>query len=424
MIEDRNKQLIIDAVRLVAKGYSYARAAKELDTTKDRINWFRRTYRELWQELLQKEQDAIVKTVRAAAGTDAILADPDLYFLMVKSAEKITGERGEPLFNRKLARRPSSAQVDPRGEQTLSEFFENYYVPLSTATKESMYQVRLAITRWRQATGDPPLREIDSAMLARFKKFLSSLRGVRSYKLATPRTVKGRLVYVQSVLDKAGQPGPRNRDAAGVLDRVPWIRPPKVPQPVPKIVSAEHLSDCYLAAVGMEAPKIDGFKPAAWWRALLVLVYNTGIRRGTLLDLRMTDIDWKGSRLVIPPERMKSGRAHVIHLNKTALEHLRKIRTAREYVFEWPGNLRQVYLWLHKLQDLAGIPKAQHFGLHTMRKTTATRLWEYAPQAAQLALGHAGSDVTIRHYVQSEGIVPRALDALPQPAAFNGRQAS
>jgi len=40
------------------------------------------------------------------------------------------------------------------------------------------------------------------------------------------------------------------------------------------------------------------------------------------------------------------------------------------------------------------------------------------PAAAQLSLGHAGAQVTIRHYVEAQGIVARALAELPQPAAF------
>ena len=77
----------------------------------------------------------------------------------------------------------------------------------------------------------------------------------------------------------------------------------------------------------------------------------------------------------------------LIHLNKTALEHLRKIRTDRELVFPLPVTLFAFHKWFHKLQNLAGIPRDEHFGLHGIRRTTATALWEIAPHAAQLALG-------------------------------------
>jgi len=100
------------------------------------------------------------------------------------------------------------------------------------------------------------------------------------------------------------------------------------------------------------------------------------------------------------------------------MEHLRKIRTDRELVFPWPWRREAFYRQLHLLENAAGIPREDHFGLHNLRKTLATTLWADSPQASQLALGHAGSDVTIRHYVAREGIVAAALDRLPQPEAF------
>ena len=38
--------------------------------------------------------------------------------------------------------------------------------------------------------------------------------------------------------------------------------------------------------------------------------------------------------------------------------------------------------------------------------------------AAQYALGHTASDVTIKHYVDGGPLVARVLDQLPQPEAF------
>ena len=406
-MREKTKTLIQSAAQLSAEGFTYRQIAERLNSTKDRLGWFRRYYRKLWDSQFKKAQDAIVKSVRAAAGTDAIMTDPDRYLMLAKQAAKITKKRGQTLF-------------DKKEEHTLSTFFESYYIPLMDASEDAIYQYRNAVNRWTLATGDPPLSKIDSAMLADFKRFLSSLRGRKPGTLASARTVAGRLQYIQSILDKAGPPRPRNRDAAGILETVPWVRPPKVPLPLPRIVADDQLNACYQAAGKMRIPKVDGIAPADWWRTLLVVAYNTGLRFGSLFSLQMSDIDWKNNQIVIPPERMKSKRAHVLSLNATTMTHLRKIRTDREAVFPQPTHRRDFYRCLHRLQNLAGIPENDHFGLHNIRKTTATRLWENSPQAAQLALGHAGSDVTIKHYVQSGDIVKRALDALPQPSAFGG----
>lgn len=68
--------------------------------------------------------------------------------------------------------------------------------------------------------------------------------------------------------------------------------------------------------------------------------------------------------------------------------------------------------------DLAGIPKAQHFGLHDIRKTVGTNLWASSPQAAQFVLGHSNVAVTAKHYVDQTSIVAAAVDRLKQPEAF------
>ena len=57
--------------------------------------------------------------------------------------------------------------------------------------------------------------------------------------------------------------------------------------------------------------------------------------------------------------------------------------------------------------------------LHAIRKTNATTLWEDSPAAAQASMGHRTANVTIRHYVQSAGILRVAVDGLRQPEAFS-----
>ena len=206
-----------------------------------------------------------------------------------------------------------------------------------------------------------------------------------------------------------------------LIDRAPWARPPRQAIGIPRTVPEELLNDVYLAAVCTNAPRIDGFKPPAWWRALIVLAVNTGLRHKTLFSVRMDEIDWQGRRLVIRPRSMKNRRPKVIHLNDTALEHLRKIRTDRELVFPWPFHPRTFYLQFHRLQREAGIAPKDHFGLHMLRKTLATNLAEESLSAAQFTLGHANSAVTEKHYIDGGRAAASALDRMHQPAAFMPR---
>jgi integrase len=67
------------------------------------------------------------------------------------------------------------------------------------------------------------------------------------------------------------------------------------------------------------------------------------------------------------------------------------------------------------LQYRAGIPSAEWFGLHNLRKTIASLLWETSPQAATLALGHVSGVTTVNHYVNPTAIVTTAMDGIEAP---------
>ena len=69
------------------------------------------------------------------------------------------------------------------------------------------------------------------------------------------------------------------------------------------------------------------------------LLIATGLRRGELLGLRWSDIDFEARHLTIPPERMKGGREFRVPLTDSALaiiEKLRAVRTGNPHVFN-PG---------------------------------------------------------------------------------------
>jgi len=199
---------------------------------------------------------------------------------------------------------------------------------------------------------------------------------------------------------------------------VPWVRPPRVDYRLKPVVPLDRLADCYTAAVAMDVPRINGHRASLWWRVLLVTAYGTALRRRSLFELRWEWLDLNAGRGVIPSGSMKSRRPLVVYLNPTAVDHLRRFRDDRELVFPWPRGDRNFDTCFHRLQDAAGIPRADHFGLQSVRRLSATMLWQGNPSAAQFALGHTQMSVTQRSYVDGGALVAQALNALPQPEAF------
>ena len=404
------KSFTVEHVRAAAKMYvtgtPFKEIVKRLGFGKHVFQRMRRDFPKAWEKALSEEMEKLVVKVRADAGADAILADPEAHIALATRAEKWVERRGEALF-------PNN------GEMTLSAFYSNHYLPemLFEATEGTKRAYKTHLKKWVYLTGDPPVEKITNSMLATFRDALPKASGKHGLK-ASPNTVRSILGSIYTLLGKLGPPGPRNRDAIGTLKTIPWARPPRKDLKIPRTVAEEQIAACYEAAACMDKPKVPGIKPPLWWKLLLVLAWNTGLRHASIFSARLEYLDWKKQTLTLPSRCMKSKRPLVVHLNETIMEHFGRVRFSREMLLPCPWRRDQFYFWFNRLQQIAGIPEKDRFGLHTIRKTLATRLWEQSPAAAQYALGHTGMDVTRQHYVDGGPIVARALDALPQPAAF------
>ncbi len=393
---------------LLAAGKTHAEIIAELELLPNTIPEWQMRYRPLWEAEVAHAMNTAAAIIRQLAGTDAILEDPSAYYRQAAAAERWCRRAGVPLF--KVSEAP-----------TLTSFFRDYYEPmrLSDVCSGTMKVYQESLRKWTLFTGDPPLATITPLVLARFRDYLQRMKGKDRVSRYSATSVRKILAHIQWVLDKAGPPGPRNRDAADLIATVPWIRLPRLELKEPRIVSDEQLSAVYLATACMDRPRLPGIRPPAWWKAILVFLFNTGLRRGTVFRLHMNAVDWANATLTVPADSIKSRRTHVLPLNTSVIDHLRAIRTNRELLFPWPhGLLAPFYREWHRLLSAAGIPRADHFGFHDIRRTLATRLWVESPAAAQLVLGHVAVSTTIRHYVNGRNIVADALGSLAQPAAF------
>ena len=397
------------ATAMIAAGLPQTEVVKALKVRPGTIVHWQNTHQKHWETEYDRAMEATVIVIRRQAGTDAVLEDPEGYVRSALVCERWARKKGRGLF-------------PTEGHTTLKSFYETYYKPvrLSDVSGQTVATYESVIRLWCVITGDPPLGSVTAETLASFRNCIARLRGKQPASRTSPNTVRKYLRHLQAILDKAGPPGRRNRDAANLIPDAPWVKPPKARISQPRIVLPGHLSDTYTAAVAMNYPRIQGFKPPAWWRALLVVAFNTGLRRRTLFEMRIEEIDWDARCIRLPAKHMKAGRPHIAPLNHTAIEHLLAIRTDRELVFPWPYNVTYFDQCFHRLQDAAGIPREEHFGLHTIRKTLGTILYEVSPGAAQMTLGHMDQATTRNHYVRADQIVTRALDQLKQPDAFVG----
>jgi integrase len=387
----------VKATAALATGATHDEAAAAAGVSTHAMRDWARSYPEFWSFAYDQAMQTASKIVRDQAGTDAIFQDPERFIRAGNRCIKWTEARGELLFS--------------ANEMTLTRFYETQFKPrrFGTARPATIERYDGLLRRWAIVTGDPSLPLITDEVVCKFREFSARVTN-------SPNSVRTGLKHIQAVLDAAGPRGRRNRDGAAILVDVPYARPPKEIFHVPRIWSLDQISDLYRATVAMEVPIAFGFKPPAWWKSLLVMAYCTALRRRALLSICMSDINWKERSLLVRPEYVKTGRGMILPLPDVAIEHLRSIRTDRQRIFSWPHNIGHFHTCFRRLTAAAGITSQGKVGLHTLRRSVATVLFERDPAAAQLLLGH--SNVTIKHYVRSDKILRRAIDSLPMPEAF------
>lgn len=289
----------------------------------------------------------------------------------------------------------------PSADWTLREFYDGYIVPfcLAEGTDRTLEAYDGTLKHWETFTDNPPLNEITIQVLAGFMKGIKGLPGKRSDK-ASQNTVRKHHRHLMRLLDLAGPPGRRCRDAAGLLAQVPWIRAPRevLRQPVPANVDA--FISTYLAADGAVFPLLADVAAPAWWRATLTLCASTSLRRNQLLKLPNDSVDYAAGNLTVPAEiSRKSLREQTLPLHPLAVKNLVAIRGDRARLLPFPHSPNTLYKQLYDLQAEAGVALRARFAFHDIRKLSITEVDMASSQASQLMAGHASYKTTVNHYV-------------------------
>ncbi|WP_421704522.1 tyrosine-type recombinase/integrase [Aliiroseovarius sp.] len=103
---------------------------------------------------------------------------------------------------------------------------------------------------------------------------------------------------------------------------------------------------------------------------IVTLLVLTGQRKGEIANLRWSEID--DDQLVLPPERTKNKREHVVPLGSMALELLHSIEGGSTFVFGTPFNDAPFNGWSRAQRSLLKATEIDHFTLHDLRRTFST----------------------------------------------------
>ncbi|MEN6537243.1 MAG: site-specific integrase [Bryobacteraceae bacterium] len=150
-------------------------------------------------------------------------------------------------------------------------------------------------------------------------------------------------------------------------------------------------------------------------RPLLIVGYYTGLRKGTLLSLRLEQIDLEGGLIWVSRSQTKNRRSHTVpivgDMRAVVAEALERNRT---YLFERNGKPIKSFRDAWKIACIeAGVP-GLHF--HDLRRT-AVRDWLAAGADSSTAMaisGHKTSSMLERYNIIDAANVQRAA-ALREP---------
>lgn len=235
-------------------------------------------------------------------------------------------------------------------------------------------------------------REIDRALLTRYQAFL--FKGPKRYRLTTQM---GLLIAVRNFF--AGL------EKEGLLLSNPacQIELPKKPRTLPLDTLSEKEMKRLLAAVDLEKPL--GVRD----RAILELLYSTGIRAGELARLRISDLDETNAALRIREGKGKSER--VVPIGEVALRYV-TLYLAEERPRYLGENSGEVLFLSRKGRAMSAANPAMivktyarsarirsSANAHMIRRSCATHmLRRNAPiRYLQELLGHRSLDTTVRY---------------------------
>lgn len=181
----------------------------------------------------------------------------------------------------------------------------------------------------------------------------------------------------------------------GLVDKWPEVRRIRVPERVPEAWTIEQLR-LLLDEVALEKAVISGIPAPLWWRALLLVCYDTAERITAVRSLEWQDVS--PDSVVFRAESRKGGlrdiRRPIGRATAKALDLIREPK--RDLVFPWPYT--PAYLWgrMGIILRRAGLPADRRSKFHRIRRTTAS-FYAAAGHSATALLDHSSPAVTRRY---------------------------
>lgn len=182
------------------------------------------------------------------------------------------------------------------------------------------------------------------------------------------------------------------------------------------------------AAATLDNPRMRVPAESTFFQALLLLLYNSGLRMNTAMQAEWRWLDWPGKLLHVPPHAQKHDEGATICLLDHTVDALRPLHTGEHgrLFGHWPfdpqgrpwktlRNHLRVCLFRAGLIESPDDDTAARKGFHMIRRTFATHVARSSSvETASRLLGHSSVSITLRYYVDLTQLGrPSERDLLP-----------
>jgi integrase len=147
-------------------------------------------------------------------------------------------------------------------------------------------------------------------------------------------------------------------------------------------------------------------------RAFIICAIDTGCRKGELLKMRWSDIDWDVRELSIPMKNTKTARARTVPISNRMLVELEAMWKATDQnPDEMVFGLKDVKRSFDGARNDAGVPDVR---IHDLRHSYASRLAKNHMPVAEIArtLGHATLEMSYRYINSDKDTLERARNII------------
>lgn len=277
---------------------------------------------------------------------------------------------------------------------TLTTLLHDIYAPLKGICDHTIECYEFTIEAFGRFLGhEPTVADFDELVVARFLA-----HRVRERAAATAAKDRSQLRALWEFSS-------RRR----LVETWPIIPLVHIPERVPEAWLTEEFRRL-LDSAAQETTNYDGVPAAAWWTALLLVMYDTGERCTSVVTTKWRNV--RGNAILFVAEGRKGRRRDILREiseeTQAALDAIRCNRGPDDAVWPWPRG--RGYLWkrLEIILKRAGLPHGRKDKFHKIRKTTAS-YYQAAGGSAQQLLDHA-DPATTRAYLD-----PRIVRGVSAP---------